>query len=350
MKDINIGSFSIGKGKTFIIAELSANHGGSLEVAIDTIKAAKEAGADAVKLQTYRADTITIKSNRKEFTINNGSIWDGKTYYDLYESAYTPWDWQPILKEEASKLGLILFSSPFDKSAVDFLENMNVPAYKIASFEITDIPLIEYVASKSKPVIISTGIAEIDDIKKAINACHKMNNHDIILLKCTSSYPAPINEANLNSIKFLKDTFNVEVGLSDHTLDNSVAIAAVALGACVIEKHFILDNSINSADAAFSLNKKQFKEMVKSIRVVEEALGKADLSLTSSQKKAKVFARSLYVVEDIEKGSIFTEYNIKSIRPSNGLHPEYYEKVLGKKALRNIEKGEPLSQDMIEEI
>lgn len=346
MKNINIADFQLGLGKTMIIAELSANHGGDIDIAIKTIIAAKEAGADAIKLQTYRADTLTIQSNRKEFVINNGSIWDGKTFYDLYESAYTPWQWQPILQKEAEKLGLIFFSSPFDNSAVDFLSEMNVPAYKIASFEITDVNLIEYVATKNKPVIISTGIAEKSDIQKAIDTCYNVGNKDVVLLKCTSSYPAPIEEANLNSIPYLKNTFNVPVGLSDHTMDNNVAVAAVALGAVIIEKHFILDSSINSADASFSMTPDKFKEMVTSIRTVEKALGKADFSLTSSQIKGKSFARSLFAVTDIKKGSIINENNIKSIRPSNGLHPEYYKKIIGKVAVRDIEKGEPLSIDM----
>ncbi len=343
---MNINGFEIGKGKAMIIAELSANHGGSIDIAINTIKAAKEAGADAIKLQTYRADTITIKSDRPEFIISNGSIWDGLTYYDLYEKSYTPWQWQEILKKEAEKLGLILFSSPFDNSAVDFLESINVPAYKIASFEITDVNLIEYVASKQKPVIISTGIAEKDDIEKAINACYNVGNKDVILLKCTSSYPAPINETNLKTITYLKDIFNVPVGLSDHTMDNNVAVAAVALGAVIIEKHFILDKSIESADSSFSMTPVEFKNMVQSIRTVESALGEANLSLTKSQIKGKAYARSLYAVSDIKKGSIINENDIKSIRPSNGLHPEFFKKIIGKIAKRDISKGEPLSFDM----
>lgn len=343
---MNINGFELGKGKTMIIAELSANHGGSIDLAIKTIKAAKEAGADAVKLQTYRADTITIKSNRREFVISNGSIWDGLTFYDLYEKSYTPWQWHEILKKEAEKLGLILFSSPFDNSAVDFLESINMPAYKIASFEITDVNLIEYVAKKQKPVIISTGIAEKEDIEKAINACYKAGNKDVVLLKCTSSYPAPIDEANLKAITYLKDVFNVPVGLSDHTMDNNVAVAAVALGAVIIEKHFILDKSIDSADSSFSMTPVEFKSMVQSIRTVESALGEANLTLTKSQIKGKAYARSLYAVSDIKKGSIINENDIKSIRPSNGLHPEFFKNIIGKIAKRDISKGEPLSFDM----
>lgn len=349
MTNIKIGDFEIKKGRAMLIAELSANHGGSFDIALKTLEAAKEAGADAVKLQTYTADTLTIKCSRSEFTLSNGSIWDGSTYYDLYSSAYTPWHWQPKLKEAADKMGLILFSSPFDFTAVDFLEKMDVPAYKIASFEIVDIPLIKYTASKGKPIIISTGIAEDKDVKKAVDACHAVGNHQIILLKCTSSYPAPLNEANLKAIPYLEKTFGVPSGLSDHTEGNIAAVASVVLGGVIIEKHFILNKNISSADASFSVTPQEFKNMVEAVRMAESALGENCLTLTASQKRGRAFARSLYAVEAIKKGEAFTEKNIRSIRPSGGLHPEYYEKILGKKAVKDIERGEPLKLSMFED-
>lgn len=324
----------------FIIAELSANHNGSLEVAIETIRAAKRAGADAIKLQTYTADTLTIDSNKPDFIINSGSIWDGKNYYELYKEAYTPWEWHAELFKVAKEEGLICFSSPFDKTAVDFLEKLNVPAYKIASFEITDIPLIEYVASKGKPVIISTGIAELEDIELAIDACKRTGNEEIALLKCTSSYPAPIEEANMLMVKDLAERFNVISGLSDHTMGSTVPIVATALGAKIIEKHFILDRSIGGPDASFSMNEQEFTEMVKAVREAEKAIGEINYSLTEKQKKGKDFCRSLYVVKDIEEGEIITEDNVRSIRPGFGLHPKYYSNILGKIAKTNLMRGE----------
>jgi pseudaminic acid synthase len=334
--------------KTFIIAELSANHNQKYDIAIKTIEAAKEAGADAIKLQTYTADTITIKSDKEYFKIKGDNLWKGKTLYELYQEAYTPWDWQPKLKKIADDLGLILFSSPFDYSAVDFLEKMKVPAYKIASFEITDIPLIKYVAGKQKPVIISTGIAEEEDIQLAIEACKSQGNNQIALLKCTSSYPAPFEEINLKTIPDMQNKFNTIVGLSDHTLGISVPIAAVALGARIIEKHFILDKSVGGPDAAFSIEPKEFKLMVQSVREAEKSLGIITYKLSENVKNSRVFARSLFVVKDIKKGEIFTNTNIKSIRPSNGLHPKFLNEILGKKAKRDIKTGTPFSRDLIE--
>jgi len=327
---------------TFIIAELSANHNQDFGIALKTIKVAKDAGADAVKLQTYTADTITLNCEKEFFQVNQGSIWDGTTLYNLYQQAYTPWDWQPKLKIYAEELGLICFSSPFDKSAVDFLENMNVPAYKIASFEITDIPLIEYTASKGKPIIISTGIASLADIEEAVNACRRVGNNQISLLKCTSSYPAPIEEANLLTIPHLRDTFNVNVGLSDHTMGHSVAIAAVALGAKIIEKHFILDRKLGGPDSSFSMEPAEFRQMVDSIREVEKALGKINYQLTPKVEKSKVFARSLFIVKDVKEGETITEENVRSIRPGYGLHPKYYKEIIGKKFRKEYEKGTPL--------
>lgn len=332
---------------TFIIAELSANHNQDFDLAIKTIKAMKDSGADALKLQTYTADTITLDCDNEYFQIKQGTIWDGETLYTLYKKAYTPWEWQPKLKEYAESLGLICFSSPFDKSSVDFLEKMNVPAYKIASFEITDIPLIEYVASKGKPIIISTGIATLDDINLALETCRKVGNEQIILLKCTSSYPAPLEEVNLLTIPDMKEKFNTIIGLSDHTLGISVPIASVALGVKVIEKHFILDRKLGGPDASFSLEPQEFKQMVDSIREVEKALGKVSYELSDKVKKSREFARSLFVVKDIKEGEIFTEENVKSIRPNFGLHTKFLPLILGKKASFDISKGSPISFDYI---
>jgi pseudaminic acid synthase len=340
---MKIGNFEINKtSKALIIAELSANHNGSIVVALETIKAAKRAGADCIKLQTYRADTITIDSKKDDFLIK-GTIWDGKNLFELYQEAYTPWEWHETLFNAAAAEGLICFSSPFDKTAVDFLENLNVPAYKIASFEITDIPLIELVASKGKPVIISTGIATTEDIELALDACHRMGNYDIALLKCTSSYPAPINEANLIMVKDLAERYNVISGLSDHTLGSTAPVVATCFGAKIIEKHFILDRSIGGPDASFSMNEEEFTQMVKAVREAESAIGVVDYQLTDKQIKGKDFCRSLYVVENINEGELFTEKNIKSIRPGFGLHPKFYHEVLGTKAKTDFTKGDRLT-------
>ncbi|RXI45895.1 pseudaminic acid synthase [Clostridium tetani] len=335
------------KSSTLIIAELSANHGQDIDIAKKTIKAAKKAGADAIKLQTYTADTITLDCNNKYFQIKQGTIWDGTTLYKLYNEAYTPWEWHKELMEVAKQEGIICFSSPFDKSAVDFLENIRVPAYKIASFEITDIPLIEYVASKGKPVIISTGIATLSDIEEAVNACRRMGNNQIALLKCTSSYPAPIEESNLRTIPNIKETFNVVSGLSDHTLGSIVATTAVALGAKIIEKHFILSREIGGPDAAFSMEPHEFKQMVDDIRIVEKALGKVTYDLTEKQRNSRQHSRSLFVVKDIKEGEMFTEDNVKSIRPGFGLKTKYINNILGKKAKKSIAKGTPVDWNMI---
>ncbi|WP_445475042.1 pseudaminic acid synthase [Methanococcoides methylutens] len=347
--EIKIGNKSIGKNNSvFIIAELSANHLQNFDLAVDTIKAMKKAGADAVKLQTYTPDTITIDSDNEYFQIKQGTLWDSKTLYQLYGEAYTPWEWQPKLKEIAEELGLIIVSSPFDRTSVDFLEEMDVPAYKIASFEITDIPLIEYIASKGKPIIISTGIATLSDIEEAINTCKRMGNHQIALLKCTSAYPTPLEEMNLKTIPNIKETFKTIVGLSDHTLGTSAPIASVALGAKIVEKHFILDRNLGGPDAAFSLEPEEFKSMVKAIREVESALGNVNYELTEKIKKSRDFSRSLFAVEDIKAGDQFTEKNVRSIRPGFGLHPRYLSKILRKQARKEIEKGTPLEWDLVE--
>ncbi|MBS4063752.1 MAG: pseudaminic acid synthase [Chitinophagaceae bacterium] len=338
---MKIGSFELSDNNpgVLIIAELSANHNGSLETALETIRAAKRAGADCIKLQTYTAETITIDSRKDDFLIK-GTIWEGRNLYELYQEAYTPWEWHHALFEEAEKQGLICFSSPFDKTAVDFLEKLNVPAYKIASFEITDIPLIEYVASKGKPVIMSTGIANLEDIELALDTCKRMGNHDLALLKCTSSYPAPINEANMVMIKDFAERFGVIAGLSDHTIGATVPLVATCFGAKIIEKHFILDRSIGGPDASFSMNEKEFREMVNLIREAESAIGRVDYSLTDKQIKGKDFSRSLYAVKEISEGEIITEDNVKSIRPGFGLHPKFYSLVLGSKAKKNFNKGD----------
>ena len=344
---MKIGTHNINaESKVFIIAELSANHNGSLDTAIETIRAAKRAGADCIKLQTYTADTITIDSDKKGFLIK-GTIWDGKKLHDLYKEAFTPWEWHEELMLVAKKEGLICFSSPFDKTAVDFLETLNVPAYKIASFEITDIPLIEYVASKGKPIILSTGISEIKDIELALDACKRMGNHDIALLKCTSSYPAPIEEANMCMVKDLASRFNVISGLSDHTLGSTAPVVATVFGAKIIEKHFILDRSVGGPDASFSMNELEFTEMVKAVREAEKAVGEINYDLTEKQIKGRDFSRSLYVVEAVKKGDVVTDKNVRSIRPGFGLHPKHYKELLGSTFIRNIEKGTPLSFSLI---
>lgn len=340
---MKIANFNIHfESPVFIIAELSANHNGSLNTALETVRAAKRAGANCIKLQTYTADTITIDSRKEDFMIK-GTIWDGKNLHDLYKEAYTPWEWHKQIMEEAEKEGLICFSSPFDLTSVDFLETLNVPAYKIASFEITDIPLIEYVASKGKPIIISTGIATLEDIELAIDACHRMGNFDIALLKCTSSYPAPIEEANMTMVKDLSNRFNVISGLSDHTLGNTVPVVATCFGAKIIEKHFILDHSIGGPDASFSMDENEFGEMVKAVREAEKAIGIVDYNLTDKQLKGRDFSRSLYVVQDIKEGEEITKENVRSIRPGFGLHPKYLKEVLGKYAKRNLTFGDRFS-------
>lgn len=333
----------------FIIAELSANHNGSIKTAIETIRAAKRAGADAVKLQTFTPDTITIDSNLEDFKISGGTLWDNKYLYDLYKEAYTPWEWHAELFRVAQEEGLVCFSSPFDKSSVDFLEELNTPIYKIASLEITDIPLIQYAASKGKPMIISTGIAEYEDIKLAIETCKKVNNNDLTLLKCTSSYPAPIEEANLIMLPKFAEDFGVKVGVSDHTIGNVVPILSVALGCSVVEKHFILDRSIGGPDASFSMNEKEFADMVKAIREAEKAIGQVNYALTEKQKVGKVFSRSLYVVSDVKAGELITENNVRSIRPGYGMHPKNFSIILGKKIIRDLKKGERVDESIFEE-
>ena len=345
---MKIGKHLIGENNpVFIIAELSANHNGNIETAIETIRAAKRAGANCIKFQTYTAETITIDSRKDDFLIK-GTIWDGENLYDLYKEAYTPWEWHQELFKVAEEEGLTCFSSPFDFTSVDLLESLNVPAYKIASFEITDIPLIEYVASKGKPVIISTGIATEADIELALDACYKMGNHDIALLKCTSSYPAPIEEANMIMVKDLANKYNVISGLSDHTMGSTVPLVATCFGAKIIEKHFILDRTIGGPDASFSMNEEEFTSMVKAVREAESAIGEVNYKLTEKQSKGKDFSRSLYIVKDMNLGEIISHENVRSIRPGFGLHPKHLNDILGKTVNQSIEKGTRMSLNFVD--
>jgi pseudaminic acid synthase len=344
---MKLGNYNIDKNSpVFIIAELSANHNGSLETALETVRAAKRAGADCIKLQTYTPDTLTIDSNKEDFIIID-TIWEGKNLYKLYKEAYTPWEWHIEIMKVAQEEGLICFSSPFDPTSVDFLETLNVPAYKIASFEITDIPLIEYVASRGKPMIISTGIAEMEDIELALDACRRMGNNDIALLKCTSSYPAPIEEANMSMVKDFTERFDVITGLSDHTMGSTVPVVATCFGAKIIEKHFILDRSIGGPDASFSMNEQEFTQMVKAVREAEKAIGSVNYTLTEKQRKGRGFCRSLYVVKDIKAGEVITNENVRSIRPGFGMHPKMLNIVLGSIVNADLEKGTALNQSHI---
>lgn len=335
------------EAKTFIIAEMSANHMQDYNRAIQIIDAAKYAGADAIKFQTYTPDTITIDCDNKYFQITQGTIWDGTTLHKLYRTAYTPWEWQPKLKKYAEELGLICFSSPFDMTSIDFLEEMEIPAYKIASFEINDIPFIKKIASLKKPIIISTGIARKEDIELALKTCVEAGNENVILLKCTSTYPSPYDQINLKMIPDMAEKFNVLVGLSDHTLGNAVAVGSISLGARIVEKHLTLKRSDGGPDGAFSMEPDEFKEMVSNIRIVETALGKVSYELTSKQEKSREHSRSLFVVEDIKKGDCLTENNIRSIRPGFGMQPKYYEEILGKKVNQTLKKGTPLNWEYI---
>ena len=341
---MKIAHFDLNK-HCFVIAELSANHDNNLDVALETVRAAKRAGADAIKLQTYTADTITLDSKKPDFKIKQGTHWDGALLHDLYKEASLPWEWHQALFDEAEKHGLICFSSPFDHSAVDFLEELNVPAYKIASFEITDIPLISYVASKMKPVIISTGIADETDIALAIKTCKDAGNNEIIILKCTSAYPAEPQDANLMTIPDISERFNVLSGLSDHTMGIEAPVVAVALGAKIIEKHFILNKEIGGPDAHFSLDEHEFKIMVDAIRTTEKLKGNVAYAMTEKKKRSREFSRSLYVVALVKKGDKVSAENIRSIRPGFGLHPKHYDAILGKTFNQDIEKGERLSFD-----
>jgi N-acetylneuraminate synthase len=331
---------------TYIIAEMSANHNRSFDNAVKIIEAAKESGADAIKVQTYTPDTITLDSHGEYFKVK-GSIWDGRYLYDLYSEAYTPWEWQPELKQVADSLGLDFFSTPFDSTAVDFLKEMNVPAYKIASFELVDIPLIKKVAQTHKPLLISTGMATLAEIREAINAAMETGNDSLALLKCTSAYPALPEDMNLNTIVHLSEEFGIPVGLSDHTLGIEVAVAAVSLGACIVEKHFTLSRNDPGPDCAFSMEPAEFRAMVDAVKTVEKALGDVKYGAGSQEESSLTYRRSLFAVEDIKKDETFTEKNIRSIRPAYGLHPRFLNDVLGHKAKKDIEKGTPLNWELI---
>ena len=342
-KKIKIGNRYVGEGeRTFLVAEVSANHLQDYGRAEAIIRAAKEAGADAVKLQTYTPDTITLDCDNDYFQITQGTIWDGTTLHKLYEEAYTPWEWQPKRMELANGLGMECFSSPFDATAVDFMREMDMPAYKVASFEINDIPLIRRIARIGKPIIFATGIAYLEDIERALAVCKEEGNEQVILLKCTSTYPSPYEDMNLKVIPHMAETFDCLAGLSDHSMGTAVAVAGVALGAKMVEKHLTLSRADGGPDAAFSMEPEEFRKMAEEIRIVEKALGRVTYELTEKQKKSREDGRSLFVVEDIGKGEIFTEENVRSIRPAFGMHTMYYDEVIGKKARVDIAKGTPL--------
>lgn len=330
----------------YIIAEMSANHAGSYERAVEIMHAAKESGADCIKIQTYTPDTMTINSDKEYFKIKKGT-WKGEKLYELYGKAYTPWEWQENLKIEAEKIGIDFLSTPFDKTSVDFLESIGVDFYKIASFELVDIPLIKYIASKGKPIIMSTGMGSFEEIEDAINAVKSEKNEDLCVLKCSSSYPAISGDMNLKTMLYLKQTFNVPVGLSDHSMGSVASIAAVAMGAKVIEKHFCISRKIENPDSSFSMEPHEFKNMVDDIRATERAIGKVSFELSEKENENKIFRRSIFVVKNVKKGEILTEDNIRIIRPAYGLEPKYYEEILGKKALRDIESATPLTWDMV---
>jgi len=345
---MKIASHLIGQGApTYIIAEMSANHGQDFNQAVQIVRAAKEAGADAVKLQTYTPDTLTLDCDNKYFQIGSGTIWEGRNLHQLYGEAYTPWDWQPKLKVLAEELGMDCFSSPFDFTSVDFLEKMNVPAYKIASFELVDLPLIRKVAATGKPTIMSTGMASLGEIEDAVRAFREAGGNELALLKCTSAYPSPPEEMNLRTIAHLAEMFHVPAGLSDHTLGITVPVTAVAVGACIIEKHFTLSRAAGGPDAAFSLEPQEFKAMVEAVRTAERALGRVNYDVTKKEQASRMFRRSLFVVRDIAAGEKFTEQNVRSIRPSHGLAPKHLSEVLGHSATTAIKRGTPLAWEMI---
>ncbi len=348
-KEISIGNRVVGEGHpAMIVAEISGNHNGDYNRAVEIIHAAHEAGADAIKLQTYTADTITIDCDKPWFMTPGDGLWAGRTLHNLYEEAYTPWEWHEGLMNEAKKLGMEAFSSPFDPTSVDYLENLNVPAYKIASFEINDIPLIRKIAALHKPIIFATGIAYEEDIRLALDTCKEEGNDQVVLLKCVSAYPTPYNLVNLRMIPTLAKEFDCIVGLSDHTPGSVIPTGSVPFGVKMIEKHLTLDRSAGGVDDAFSMEPAEFTEMVKNVRIIEEALGSSEYKLTDKQVKERGLSRSLFVVKDVKAGEEFTPENVRSIRPGNGMHTKHYEEVLGRKASRDIEKGTPLSWDLVD--
>jgi pseudaminic acid synthase len=346
---LNIGGHRVGPDcAVYVVAELSANHNQDFNQAVRIVEAAKDSGADAVKLQTYTADTMTIRSDREQFRIAGGTLWDGRSLYELYGEAQTPWEWQPKLKQVANDLGMDLFSTPFDDSAVDFLEKMNVPAHKLASFELVDIALIQKIARTGKPMIMSTGMATVEEIEEAVLTAKQAGATQIALLKCTSAYPATPYDMNLRTIPELAKRFGVPAGLSDHTMGSAVAVAAVTLGACIIEKHITLSRSLKGPDSEFSMEPQEFKAMVESIRTTERALGTVHFGVSPQEANNKAFRRSLYVVLDLRRGEEFTSQNVRSIRPAHGLHTRYLPQVLGKRASRDIVRGTPLGWDLVE--
>jgi N-acetylneuraminate synthase len=347
MKSLVINGQPIGPGHPcYLIAEMSANHGHDFEKALRILEEAKAAGADAVKLQTYTADTLTLDCEAEPFRIK-GTLWEGRNLHQLYQEAYTPWEWQPKLKEAADHLGIHLFSTPFDATAVDFLEAMQVPAHKVASFEIVDIPLLKKIGATGKPVIMSTGMASLTEIDEAVASLRRAGTRDIALLKCTSAYPAPFEEMNLRTIPNLAETFGVAAGLSDHSLGSEVAVAAVALGACIIEKHFTLSRADGGPDSAFSMEPGEFAAMVRAVRNVEKALGRVTYALTPKQQESKIFRRSLFVAQDMTAGEPFTSENVRSVRPGFGLHTRYLDQVLGRRAAQDIARGTPLAWELV---
>ena len=348
-KEIKIGSHIISKDTpAFIVAEMSANHNMDYNRAVEIMRAAKEAGADAVKIQTYTADTITLDSDAPCFQITQGTLWDGITLHKLYQTAYTPWEWQAKLKETAEDMGLEFFSSPFDFSSVDFLEGLQVPAYKVASFEITDIPLIRKIAGLGKPIIMATGVAGLSDIELAVRTCKEAGNEDVILLKCTSAYPTPYGDVNLRTMPSMGETFDCITGLSDHTMGGAVAGAAVALGAKMVEKHLTLRRADGGPDSAFSMEPEEFKAMVDNIRIIEQSLGKVTYELTPGQVKEREHSRSLFIARDMKAGEVFTPENLRSVRPASGLHTVYYEELLGRKAAADVKAGTPMSWGLVD--
>lgn len=345
---ITIGKRIIGAGQpVYLVAEISANHHQNYDHAVEMIHAAKQAGADAVKLQTYTADTITLACDRAEFRVGGGTLWDGRNLHQLYSEAFTPWDWQPKLKRVANDLGLDLLSTPFDDSAVDFLEQMDVPAHKVASFELVDIPLIQKIARTGKPMIMSTGMASVEEIEEAVQAARGAGATQIALLKCTSAYPAAAEEMNLRTIPELTRRFDLPAGLSDHTMGLAVPVAAVAVGACILEKHITLSRSVPGPDSAFSLEPQEFKAMVDAVRTAEKALGQIHFGLSQKEASSRVFRRSLFVVQDVKRGDLFTAENVRSIRPGHGLHTRHLPEVLGRRAACDIERGTPLSWELV---
>lgn len=345
---LTIGNRQVGPGHpVYIIAELSANHGQEFEQAVKIVRCAQESGADAIKVQTYTPDTLTIRCDSDHFKIGGGTLWDGRSLYDLYSEAYMPWEWQPKLKKIAEELGLDFFSTPFDTTAVDFLEAMNVAVHKVASFELVDLPLLRRIARTSKPIIMSTGMATLEEIEESVRTIREAGGKQLALLKCTSAYPAPPEEMNLRTIPDLARRFHMPVGLSDHTLSVAVPVAAVALGACIIEKHLTLSRKAPGPDSAFSLEPDEFKAMVDAVRTAEKALGQVSYEASPNESRSRVFRRSLFVVEDVKAGELFTEKNVRSIRPGHGLHTRHLAEVLGRLAARDIKRGTPVQWDLV---